>query len=80
MSNNSNYEDERYLYFSQREMNMGKGALATVNERSHALEFAQRSDTSTYIYELVEVVIPRACGEEAPEDSEQKRPIKVTYV
>jgi hypothetical protein len=82
MSNSSNYEDKRYLFFYQKEMDKGEGALITLDEIGSALEYAHGSITPTYIYELVEVVIPRMYEEgEVPEDfKEQKRPIKVTYV
>jgi hypothetical protein len=81
MSNNSNYEDKRYLYFMQEEMDEGEGGIDPTDDYQDPLEFANASSTPTYIYELVEVVIPRGYEEEVTEDfKEQKRPIKVTYV
>jgi hypothetical protein len=81
MSNNSNYEDKRYLCFTQGEMDEGEGDIEPTDDYCDPLEFAKESSTPTYIYELVEVVIPRGYeGEVVSEDKEQKRPIKVTYV
>lgn len=74
------YEDKRYLYLYQEEMDKEKGTLLALNDRGHASSIARGRDTPTYIYELVEVVIPRAYEGEVIEDKEQKRPIKVTYV
>jgi hypothetical protein len=82
MSNNSDYEDKRYLFFCQEEMDVGEGEIVPTDDYGYTSSYATRRSSPTYIYELDEVVIPRAYeGEEVTEDfKEQKRPIKVTYV
>lgn len=70
------YEDKRYVFFNQEEMDGGEGSIVTSRDRSE-LRFEHYAEPPPYyVYELVEVILP----EEMKDHSDEKRPIKVTYV